>query len=170
MMKLKLRPRKPMMIKMNEGHKNENSIRLKAKIAAVRVRGLAGINRGINDTMDMLKLFRKNFCVVLENAPSNVGMLKKAKDYITYGEMDDETYKLLIEKRSIPYKGPETDSSGKIKYNKFNLVDGKKIKKYFKLNSPKKGYGRKGVKKTFKQGGALGYRGDKINDLLRRMI
>ena len=59
---------------------------------------------------------------------------------------------------------------GKIDYNKFVDVDGKKIKKIFRLNSPKRGYGRKGTKVSFKNSGALGYRGDKINDLIMRMI
>ena len=49
-------------------------------------------------------------------------------------------------------------------------IGGKKIKKIFRLNSPKKGYGRKGIKVSFNNGGALDYRGDKINDLIKRMI
>lgn len=48
--------------------------------------------------------------------------------------------------------------------------DPKKIKNYFRLNSPRKGFERKGIKKPFSIGGALGYRGSKINDLIKRMI
>ena len=47
---------------------------------------------------------------------------------------------------------------------------GQKIRKNFRLNSPRKGYGRKGIKVSFNEGGALGYRGNKINDLIKRMI
>ena len=36
--------------------------------------------------------------------------------------------------------------------------------------SEKKGYGRKGIKTPFSKGGALGYRGDKINDMIQRMM
>ena len=49
-------------------------------------------------------------------------------------------------------------------------VDGKKIKPFFRLNPPAKGFGRKGIKVSFKAKGALGYRADKINDLIKRMI
>jgi len=38
----------------------------------------------------------------------------------------------------------------------------------FRLNPPKKGY--KSIKKSYKEGGALGYRGEKINNLIQRMI
>lgn len=140
------------------------------KLAVVRVRGQQGIRKDIKDTLNMLRLYDKNSCIVIDNTPSKFGMIKKVKDYTTYGEIDDDTYKLLIEKRNAPYTGRETDSKGKIKYNKFMIIDGKKINKYFRLNSPKKGYGRKGIKWNFKQGGALGYRGDKINDLIKRMV
>jgi large subunit ribosomal protein L30 len=116
------------------------------KIVAVRVRGLMNIRGSISDTMNLLMLFRKNFCVVLDDTPSVKGMLFKVKDYITWGVIDDDTLKLLIEKR------------------------GKKDQKFFRLNPPRKGFGRKGIKTPFSIGGALGDRRDKINDLVKRMI
>ena len=140
------------------------------KIAIVRVRGLIGIKYDIKETLDRLELYRKNYCVVVPRTASFVGMIKKVKDYSTWGEIDEDTYKSLIEKRSEEYKGRVSDKNGKIKYNRFMDVNGKKIKKYFRLNSPRKGYGRKGIKYSFKNGGALGDRGDKINDLIKRMI
>ena len=39
-----------------------------------------------------------------------------------------------------------------------------------KFNPPKKGHARKGIKKPFKMGGALGNRGTEINELIMRMI
>ena len=54
--------------------------------------------------------------------------------------------------------------------NDFIVINDKKIKKYFRLNAPRKGFGRKGIKHTFKEGGALGYRGQAINDLIKRMV
>ena len=115
-----------------------------AKLAAVKVRGVINALTPIKDTLLMLKLHRTNYCVILENNPSNLGMLKTAKDYLTWGEIDDETLKLLIQKK------------GELKF--------------YQLNPPKKGYGRKGIKTSFTKSGALGYRGAKINDLLKRMI
>ena len=141
-----------------------------SKIAAVRVRGSVKLNKKVKNTLNLLRLYRKNFCIVVDDTPSLKGMIEKVKDYITYGEIDEATYKLLVEKRGEEYRGREQDRKGKIKYKKFLLIDGKKIKPFFRLNPPKRGFGRKGIKVSFKAHGALGYRGNKINDILKRMI
>jgi len=141
-----------------------------SKIAIVRVRGSINLNKKIKDTLNLLRLYRKNYCVVVDDNPSYKGMVKKVKDYVTYGEIDDETYKEIIGKRGEEYKGREKDRKSKINYKKFILIEGKKIKPFFRLNPPRKGFGRKGIKVSYKAHGALGYRGVKINDLLKRMI
>lgn len=143
---------------------------MEKQLAAIRVRGLTGMKIKIEDTLKMLRLFKKNYCCVLPNSPNYIGMLKKAKDYITWGEIDDETFNLIISKRGEEFNGREFDIKKKIACNDFFLVNNKKIKKYFRLSPPRKGFGRKGIKHSFQQGGALGYRGDKINDLIKRMV
>lgn len=140
------------------------------KLAVIRIRGIINIKRDIKRTLNQLRLYKKNFCVVVQGSKSSLGMVSKVKDYVTWGEIDDKTYDLLIDKKSEEYKDRITDRKQKIKYNRFLDVKGKKIKKYFRLNSPKKGYGRKGIKAPFNKGGALGYRAEKINDLIIRMI
>ncbi|MBI2659667.1 50S ribosomal protein L30 [Candidatus Woesearchaeota archaeon] len=143
---------------------------METKLAAIRVRGIVGMNQRVESTLSMLKLYRKNYCTVISGNPSCVGMLKKVKDYVTWGEINEETFNALVGKRGEEFKDRETDAAGKIRYNDFITADGKKIKKYFRLNAPRKGFGRKGLKHTFKDGGALGYRGGAINDLIRRML
>ena len=140
------------------------------RLAAIRVRGLTEIRTKIEDNLRMLRLYKKNYCCVVPNMPVYAGMLKRAKDYITWGEIDDETFNMLVEKRGEEFNGKETDSKGKIKYNDFVVINNKKIKKYFRLNAPRKGFGRKGIKHPYQSGGALGYRGEAINDLIKRMV
>jgi large subunit ribosomal protein L30 len=139
------------------------------KVAIVLVRGTVGVKRGIKDTLAMLRLNNKNYCVVVENTPNIMGMIKKVKDYVTWGVISEETFKELVEKRGEEYGGRLSDSKGKYSYKTLD-VDGKKYKPYFRLNPPRKGFGRKGIKMAFKVGGALGDRGEKMNDLLKRMI
>lgn len=141
-----------------------------SKIAIIRVRGSINLNRKIKDTLNLLRLYRQNYCVVIEDMPSYKGMIKKVKDYVTYGEIDDETYKELVNKRGEGYKGREKDRKGKIEYKRFILINDKKIKPFFRLNPPRKGFGRKGIKVSYRAHGALGYRGEKINELLKRMM
>jgi large subunit ribosomal protein L30 len=54
-------------------------------------------------------------------------------------------------------------TKGEAKYSEM-----KDVKPLFRLSPPKKGY--EGIKRGFGAGGALGYRGEKINDLISRMI
>ena len=140
------------------------------KLAAIRIRGLIGIKSTIEDNLKMLRLYKKNYCVVIPSTQVNLGMMQKANDYITWGEVSDEIYNILIEKKGEEFKGREKDSKEKIIYNDFILVNNKKIKRYFRLNPPRKGFGRKGIKHSFKNGGALGYRGEAMNDLIKRMV
>lgn len=141
------------------------------KIAIIRVRGRINIRKEIRDTLSMLKLYNKNHCVVIENTPQNMGMIKKVKDFVTYGEIEEELYKELVTKKGEEYTGREKDSKEKIDYSRRYLVlDNKKYKKYFRLGPPRKGYGKEGIKKVFSKNGALGNRGEKINDIIRRMI
>ena len=143
---------------------------MEQKLGVIRVRGLTGIRTKVEDTLRMIRLYKKNYCCVLPNSPLYTGMLNKAKDYITWGDINDETFNLLVEKRGEEFNGRECDTKKKIIYNDFFLHNNKKFKKYFRLNPPIKGFGRKGIKYSFQQGGALGYRGEKINDLIKRMI
>ncbi len=138
---------------MSETAGKESKSGSKELAAVILVRGLTGIRKDIRETLEMMRLLRKNCCVVLEKTPQNTGMIKKVKDYITWGDLNEETLKLLIDKRGE--KSPK---------------DGKKTKPFFRLHPPRGGFERKGIKAPFSRGGVLGYRGDRINDLVKRMI
>lgn len=140
------------------------------KLALVLVRGLVGVTKAVKDTLLMLRLTRKNNCVVVDNNAVYLGMIHKVKDYITWGEINEDTFKELLSKRGQEYVGRESDRKNKYKTYKTLNVNNKKYKLYFRLNPPRKGFGRKGIKVAFKVGGGLGYRGEKINDLIKRML
>ena len=53
---------------------------------------------------------------------------------------------------------------------KRKLKDVPGLKNFFRLSPPVKGFDRKGIKVQFSLGGALGYRKEKINDLIKRMV
>ncbi len=53
---------------------------------------------------------------------------------------------------------------------KTKLKDVPGMKTYFRLTPPRGGYERKGIKTQYSIGGALGYRKETINGLIRRMI
>ena len=146
-----------------------SSSKSSGKIAIILIRGMVNLSGELKDTLAKLNLHRKNNCVVIESNPVNLGMLRKIKDYITWGSISDKMFLELVEQRGELFKGRTSDSKKKYNY-KILEVSGKKYKPYFRLNPPRKGFGRKGIKIPFKVGGGLGDRGDKINDLIERMI
>lgn len=155
-----------------------------SRIVIVRVRGDCKIKKPVKDTLRMLRLYKKNNCVIIINNPVFMGMLGKIKDFITWGEINESTFKELIKKRGkLPGKQSLTEQylkdKTKLDFESFTkeFFDSKKelkdipgLKLFFKLHPPLKGFERKGIKKPFSMGGALGYRKEKINDLLMRMI
>ncbi len=141
-------------------------------LAVVRVRGTGGVDARIEKTLRLLRLTKPHHCVVIPRTPEYEGMLKKAKDHITWGEISPETLEKLVRERGrLP--GNKRPDDKTVKEALKDLKEkGKtdRIKPVFRLNPPRKGYERKGIKKGYKQGGALGYRGEAINQLLERMI
>ncbi len=140
-----------------------------SRVAVVLVRSWVGANPDSVKTLDLLRLRRKNYCVVVKATPQNMGMIKLVKDLVTYGEINDATFATLVEKRGEDFKAPLQDKRGMCK-SKVLEFNGRKLKPYFRLNPPRKGFGRKGIKMPFSVGGALGYRGEKMNDLVQRML
>jgi len=69
-----------------------------SKLVAVKIRGSIDAKRGIQKTIQSLSLTKTNKAIVMENTDSNQGMLRKAKDYIAYGEVSDETAEKVSEK------------------------------------------------------------------------
>lgn len=129
----------------------EKQAKSDSKLAVIRIRSALQASGEVKATLVMLKLMRKNACAVVADNPSMRGMLAKVKDYCAFGSIDAETLKLLQEKRG------RKDKDGK-------------VKNVFMLHPPRGGFERKGVKKPFNLGGALGDRRDKINDLVKKMI
>lgn len=143
-------------------------------IAAIRIRGLVGKDKKVKNTFQRLRLRKKHVLVLLPEKPETLGMLKKVKDFITYGEIDKGTLKELLEKRGRlagdkKIEGLQEDFVDKLLEGTAKLED-VKIKPFFRLHPPKKGFGAGGIKKSVKEKGALGYRGKDINVLIRRML
>jgi large subunit ribosomal protein L30 len=152
-------------------------------IAAVKVRGIISAQRQATETLEMLRLTRTNHAVLLDNRPATLGMLKRVQSYVTWGEISKETISALLAKRGRLVGGKKlTDEYAvKIGYKSLDelaeaLVDCKAqywklegLQYVFKLHPPKKGYKGK-TKKSYRAGGEAGYRGEAINELVKRMI
>lgn len=112
-------------------------------IAVIRIHGRVNLDAGIKETLDRLKIKKKYNCVVLENPTKEImGMVQKVRNQVAFGEINEETYKQLVEKRKT------------------------KTKNFFRLHPARGGIE---TKKHFPKG-VLGDNKDKINDLILRML
>jgi large subunit ribosomal protein L30 len=150
--------------------------------AVVQVRGVINTRRDIRDTLKMLRLHHINHCVLVADTPENLGMIRKVKDYIAYGEVDAATIETLLRTRgkvigdtpltddyirSNSSFGGIVDFAQALASGQSKLRDIPGLKPVLRLHPPRKGY--KTTKRTFVQGGALGYYGQEINTLLHKM-
>ena len=101
----------------------------KGTIAILRIRGLVRIDRDVQDTLRFLSLNQKNSCSLHKMSPSLLGMLKKVKDYATWGEVDSSVVDALFDKRGEEYQGKLKDANSKIDYtSRYVEHKGKKYK------------------------------------------
>src|SRR3989338_9584149 len=114
-------------------------------IEIIRIKGKIGLNEKTKETLKRLRLNSKYNCVVLKKPnDAQIGMVKKARDCIAFGEINQETFEKLKKTR------------------------GKQGNKFFRLHPPRGGIDSKkhfGVDK-----GVLGDNKDKINELIERML
>ena len=151
----------------------------------IRARSDRVVTKTIKDTLMMLNLTRVNHATLVPENVTYLGMLKKSKDYVTWGEVDAETIETLLKERGRmvgdkPVDDATIKASSKYKtvaaFSKamaageatMKDVDG--LKPIFRLHPPRGSKGWGGIKRSYTVGGALGFRGEAISDLAGRML
>jgi len=112
-------------------------------IAVIRITGEVGLRKDIIETFKRLRLRKKYNCVVFEKpTKEDLGMIKKVRDFVAFGELDPEIYEKMKEKRKT------------------------KINNFFRLHPP-----RGGIKsKVHFPKGVLGDNKKDINKLIKKML
>ena len=138
-------------------------------IAIIRISGMVDVQRGMAETLFRLRLRRKYSCVVVREKEELQSLLKKIRNFVSYGKIDKETFIELVEKRGQSLKKEKIkakeivekfiDSRTNENLDKFG------IKPFFRLHPP-----RGGIKsKLHYPKGVLG-ENKEINELIRRML
>jgi large subunit ribosomal protein L30 len=152
--------------------------------AIIRLRGDVNVSPEIKYTLELLRLHRVNHCVIAEENEYSRGMIRKVKDYVAWGEISEEMLETLLRYRGRVTGGKRlseeiihdktavssfTELAQALKSSKITMKElaAQGIKPVFRLHPPRKGH--RGLKRSYTQGGVLGYHGDKINDLLLKM-
>lgn len=149
----------------------------------MRVRGTVSASHDVRQTLQMLNLMRNNYAVLVDNRPSFLGTLKAAQNFITWGEVSRDIVHTLIERKGRAAGNKElTDyyaqtagfkSLNELSEAVFNCSLEywrlPNVQSLFRLHPPSKGFKGK-IKKSYSSGGELGYRGENINALVKRML
>ena len=150
----------------------------------IRVRGQVKVRPQIEDTLNKLLLGRLHQARILKLSPSIAGMIEKAKDYITWGEVSqDVVEKILVKRGRLPGNKRLSDAHVKkssahssikalskaVTAGETTLADVEGLKPVFRLSPPSGGYrGKRNL--PVGMGGITGYRGEDINRLAMKMI
>ncbi|MEN3056293.1 MAG: 50S ribosomal protein L30 [Candidatus Methanosuratincola petrocarbonis] len=146
----------------------------------IRLRGEMGIAPEILDTLSRMNLPSKFSATLVSDTPSNIGMLNKVADYVTWGEIDQPSLVELLKKRGrLP--GDRRLSEEVLKelslgtfeeLAEMMLKEGSvipPIKRTFRL-TPASGGLNGHISRHLLSFGVLGYRGAAIADMLSKMI
>ena len=154
-------------------------------LAIIRLRGTVNVRPDVEDTLRMLRLVKKYHMVLYPaDMPGLKGMLQKAKDWITWGEIDAETLIEVLKSRGRAPGNKKLDENylkkeigvsnveelaEKVMKGEILLHKCEKIKPVFRLHPPRGGF-KKSLRRQYNNSGELGYRGSDINLLIRRML
>jgi len=131
-------------------------------IAIIRIRGEVNVTEDVEETFNRLRLRKKFSCVVVPETEENKGRIKKVKNFIAYGKVDNATLEQLIEKRGKSKKKIDVKKvAGEMEKGKIES-----IKPFFRLHPPRGGIDSK----IHYPKGVLGDNKEEINDLIRRML
>jgi large subunit ribosomal protein L30 len=136
-------------IKMTEEKQINKEGKSKESLTAViRISGMVKVPKEIENALYRLKLRRKYSCIIIDTSnKSLLGLLKKVRFYVAYGEISKETQDKLIKQRG------KKDKEGK-------------LKPFFRLHPPRKGINSK----LQYPKGVLGNNKKDINKLIERML
>ena len=157
-------------------------------LLVIRIRGTLNVRKDMKSTLESLRLGRVHTATLHRNEPSVKGAPQAVKDFVAWGEVNEETLTALLQKRArlAANRRVETEYLKKhlgvsdfaglakalmsLKVD-FSALPG--VKPYFRLHPPRKGYhvklerSRRGKKGKTSISGHLG---KGINELVSRMI
>ena len=137
-------------------------------ICIIRITGKVKLDGDVKETLERLRLRKKYACVIINPNKEQMGMIKKLKDFIAFGNIKNNVFERLINAR-----GQRIDKKKRIDSKKIieDLEKGKKyeelnLKPFFRLHPPRGGINSK----IHFPKGVLGNNQEKINELVLRML
>ena len=137
-------------------------------IIVIRISGQVEMHTYSKETLFRIHLRKKYSAVLLKEIKENQPILQAVRNFVAYGKIDEKTMEELILKRGKPLdnKIKKIDSKKIAEIIEKDGIENAGIKPFFRLHPPRKGINSK----LHYPKGVLGDNGEKINDLVRRML
>lgn len=137
-------------------------------ILVIRIAGQVKIPGDVDETLYRMNIRKKYTATILENNKVTKKLLNKVRNFVAYGEIDDELLQKILEKRGKRVDKKKIDSEKAVKEISKKSLREQGIKPFFGLHPPLKGIDSK---KHFGVGkGVLGNNGKEIKKLVERML
>jgi len=138
-------------------------------ILAIRISGHVEMRKDFEETLFRMRMRKKYSAVLIKETEASKPLIQAVRNFIAYGPIDQKTLEELIAKR-----GKLKDNKSKIRIDAKSVaetimkdgIEKTALKPFFRLHPPRKGINSK----IHFPKGVLGDNGDKINDLVRRML
>jgi len=135
-------------------------------ILVIRISGQVEMLTYIKETLFRMHLRKKYSAVLLKETEETKNLLSQIRNFVAYGKIDSKTLEELISKRAKSIDGKKIDTKKVAEIIEKDGIEKSGIKPFFRLHPPRKGIDSK----SHYPKGILGDNGDKINDLVRRML
>ena len=137
-------------------------------IIAIRISGLVEMPPSEKETLFRMRLRKKYTAVLLKETDETMQLIQHVRNFIAYGKLNQATFEELISKRAKPLGNNKIKIDAKkiIETIEKSGIENAGIKPFFGLHPPRRGINSK---RHFPRG-VLGDNGEKINDLVRRML
>ncbi|RZD30667.1 hypothetical protein CXT76_02035 [Candidatus Parvarchaeota archaeon] len=115
-------------------------------ILVIRISGMIGLTKEMQESLHRIRLRRKYSATLLEETSFNRKLLKKIRNFIAYGDIEDQEIKKLIAKRGEAKENKKIvveDSLEQIKKSGFLKSN---LKPFFRLHPPRGGIETKKIK------------------------
>ena len=135
-------------------------------ILAIRISGHVEMPKDAEETLFRMRMRKKYSAVLLKETKESQNLLQVVRNFIAFGKIDQKTLEELLSKRAKSLDKKKVDAKRTAEIILTEGIEKAGIKPFFRLHPPRKGIDSK----LHYPKGVLGDNGDKINDLVRRML
>lgn len=136
-------------------------------LIVIRIRGMVDVPGDLEELLYRVRLRRKYVAVLMKESAENMKILKKIRNYVSYGVISETILEKLIKHRAISLDKKEVDSKKVLEGLGKKSLDEMGIKPFFRLHPPRGGIESK--RHAGKGKGVLG-ENKRINELVERML